>query len=150
MKVGWEQATRSYAYRNRFKLGQHLNIGQKTLYENHRQDLSKSQKLQQRRLAPLTVTKRETNTTYQIQDDKDPMILKMVHQNHLVDYYPEDETLPAMIEEYVPMDRRHDDLFERCMEQQNQKLNHFEQPSMEDSLPLSSYSSGYTSSETSQ
>ena len=43
-----EQTARSHAYRNRFKLGQHLEIGQKVLYENHRQDLSKSHKLQQR------------------------------------------------------------------------------------------------------
>ena len=59
-----EQTARSHAYRNRFKLGQHLEIGQKVLYENHRQGLSKSQKLQQRRLGPFTVTKRVTITTY--------------------------------------------------------------------------------------
>ena len=111
-----EQTARSHAYRNRFKLGQHLEVGQKVLYENHRQDLSKSQKLQQRRLGPFTVTKRVTNTTYQIQDDKDPTTLKTVHRNHLVEYYPKEETLPPMIEEYVPMDRRHDDFYERFME----------------------------------
>ena len=43
-----EHTARSHAYRNRLKLGQHLEIGQKVFYENHRQDLSKSQKLQQR------------------------------------------------------------------------------------------------------
>ena len=67
-----EQTARSHAYRNRFKLGHHLEIGQKVLYENHKQDLTRGQKLQQRRLGPFTVTKRITNTTYQIQDDKDP------------------------------------------------------------------------------
>ena len=65
-----EQTARSHAYRKRFKLGHHLAVGQKVLYENHRQDLSKSQKLQQRRLGPFTVTKRVTSTTYQIRDDK--------------------------------------------------------------------------------
>ena len=30
-----EQTARSHAYRNRFKLGHHLDIGQKVLYENH-------------------------------------------------------------------------------------------------------------------
>ena len=55
-----EQTARSHAYRNRFKLGQHLEIGQKVLYESHRQDLSRSQKLQQRRLGLCTVTKRLT------------------------------------------------------------------------------------------
>ena len=43
-----EQTACSHAYRNIFKLGHHLDIVQKVLYENHRQDLSKSQKLQQR------------------------------------------------------------------------------------------------------
>ena len=131
-----EQTARSHAYRNRFKLGQHLEVGQKVLYENHRQDLSKSQKLQQRRLGPFTVTKRVTNTTYQIQDDKDPTTLKTVHRNHLVEYYPKEETLPPMIEEYVPMDRRHDDFYERFMEQRLQKINNPGQSSMEDSLPF--------------
>ena len=62
-----EQTARSQAYRNRFKLGHHLEIGQKVLYENHQQDFTRSQKLQQRKLGPITVTKRITNTTYQIQ-----------------------------------------------------------------------------------
>ena len=131
-----EQTARSHAYRNRFKLGQHLEIGQKVLYKNHRQDLSKSQKLQHRRLGPFTVIKRVTNTTYQIQDDKDPTVLKTVHRNHLVEYYPKEETLLPMIEEYVPMDRRPDDFYERFMEQRFQKTNSPGQSSMEDSLPF--------------
>ena len=131
-----EQTARSHAYRNCFKLGQHLEIGQKVLYENHRQDLSKSQKLQQRRLGPFTVTKRITSTTYQIQDDKDSTILKTVHRNHLVENYPKEETLPPMIEEYVPMDRRHDDFYERFMEQRFQKINNPGQSRTEDSLPF--------------
>ena len=131
-----EQTARSHAYRNRFKLGQHLEIGQKVLYENHRQDLSKSQKLQQRRLGPFTVTKRITNTTYQIQDEKDPTILKTVHRNHLVEYYPKEETLPPMIEEYVAMEQRPDDFYERFMEERFQKINHPSQSGMEDSIPF--------------
>ena len=63
------------------------------------------------------MTKRVTNTSYQIQNDNDPRILKAVHRNHLVEYYPKVETLPPMIEEYVPMDRRQDDFYERFMEQ---------------------------------
>ena len=131
-----EHTARSHAYRNRFKLGQHLEIGQKVLCENHRQDLYKSQKLQQRRLEIFTVTKPVTNTTDQIQDNKDPTILKTVHRNHLVKYYPKEETLPPMIEDYMPMDRRPDDFYERFMEQRIQKINNPEQSSMEDSLPF--------------
>ena len=81
-----EQTARSHAYRNQFKLGKHLEIGQKVLYKNYRQDLSKSLKIQQRRLGPFTVTKRVTNAIYKIQDGKDPTILKRLHRNHLVDY----------------------------------------------------------------
>ena len=131
-----EQTARSHAYRNRFQLGQHLEIAQKVLYHNHRQDLSKSQKIQQRLLRPFTITKRVTNTNYQIQDDEDRTNFKTVHRNHLVEYYPKEETLPPLIEECVPMDRRHDDFFERFMEQRVQKLNNPEQPSMGDPLPF--------------
>ena len=122
-----EQTARSHAFRNRFKLGHHPDVGQKVLYENHRQDLSKSQKLQQRRLGPFTVTKRITSTTYQIQDDKDPSIPKTVHRNHLVEYYPKEESLPAMIEENVPHDQRHD-FYERFLEQKIGKFNSFTEP----------------------
>ena len=41
-----------------------------------------------------------------------------------------------MIEEYVPMDRRHDDFYERFMEQRLQKINNPGQANMEDSLPF--------------
>ena len=99
-------------------MGHHLDVGQKVLHKNHRQDLSRNQKIQQRRLGPFTVTRRMTSTTYQIQNDKDPTIIKTVHRNHLVEYYPKEEPLPAMIEEYVPHDQQDDaDFFERFLEQ---------------------------------
>ena len=44
---------RSHAYRNRIKLGQYIEIGQKILYPNSRQDLSNSRKIQQQRLGPF-------------------------------------------------------------------------------------------------
>ena len=103
-----EQTARWRAYRTRLKLGQQLDIGQKVHHENHRQDLSKSQKLQQRQLGPFTVTKRVTNTTYQFQDVKDLTTLRTVHRSHLVEYYPKEQTLPPMVEKYVPMIRHHD------------------------------------------
>ena len=81
-----EQTVRSHAYRNQCKWGQHLDIGQKVLHENHRHDLSKSQKLQEQQFGPFTVTKRITNTTYQIQDYNDPTITETEHRNHLVEY----------------------------------------------------------------
>ena len=131
-----EQTARSHAYRNRFKLGHNLEIGQKVLYENHKQDLTRSQKLQQRRLGPFTVTKRITNTTYQIQDDKDPTIIKTVHRNHLVEYYPKEGSLPAMIEENVPSDHQDDNFYERFMEQRTRDLNSPSTTDEHDSFPF--------------
>ena len=60
----------------------------------------------------------------------------MVHGNHLVEYYPKEQILQPMIEEYMPMNRRQDNFSERFMEQRIQKLNNSEQPSMQDSLPF--------------
>ena len=124
-----EETTRSHAYRNRFKLGHHLDIGQKVLYENHRQSLSKSHKFQRWQLGTFVATKRITNTTYLIQDDKDPKILKTVHRNHSVEYYPKQESLTPMIERYVPPHQHRDDFYERFMERQVQNLknpkNHY-------------------------
>ena len=131
-----EQTARSHAYRNRFKLGHHLEIGQKVLYENHKQDLTRSQKLQQGQLGPFIVTKRITNTTYQIQDDKDPTITKTVHRNHLVEYYPKEGSLPAMIEEYAPSDHQDDNFYERFMEQRTWDLNNPSTIDEHDSFPF--------------
>ena len=57
-----------------------------------------------------------------------------MHRNYLVENYPKEETLPPIIEEYVPMDRRHDDFYERFMEQSIKKLSNPEPSAMEDSL----------------
>ena len=106
-----------------------MDISQKVLYENHRQNSSKNQKLQQRRLGPFTVTKRITSTTYQIQDDKDPSVVKTVHRNHSVEYSPKEESLPTMIQEYVPHDQQNDsNFYERFLEQRIGKLNSFTEP----------------------
>ena len=93
-------------------------------------------KIQQRRFRPFTLTKRITNTTYHIQDDIDPTITKMVRRNLLVENSFAKETLPPMIEEYVPMDRRHDNFSEKHMEQRIQKINNLEKFGTEDSLPF--------------
>ena len=131
-----EQTARSHVYRSRFKLGHHLEIGQKVLYENHKQDLTRSQKLQQRQLGPFTVTKRITNTTYQIQNNEDPTIIKTVHRSHLVEYYPKEGSLPAMIEEHVPSDHQDDNFYERFMEQCIRDLNNPSTTDEHDSFPF--------------
>ena len=112
-----EQTARTHAYANRFKFGQHLDIRQKFLYENHRQHHFRSLKFQQRQLDPFTITTRITKTTYQVQGDNYPTNTETVQHNQLVEYYPKEETLPPRIEAYVRMYRLHDDSHERFMEQ---------------------------------
>ena len=68
--------------------------------------------------------------------EKDPTILKTLHRNHPVEYYHKEENLLPTTEKYVPMNRRHDDFYERFMEQRIQKLNNPEQSGMEDSFPF--------------
>ena len=131
-----EQTARSHAYRNRFKLGHDLEIGHKVLYENYKQDLTRSQKRQQRRFEFFTVTKRITDTIYQAQDDKDPTIIKTLHRNHLVEYYPKEGSLPTMIEENVPPNHQNDNFYERFMEQRARGLNNPSTTEDHDSLPF--------------
>ena len=73
-------------------------------------------------------------TTYQIQDHKDPKIIKSVHPNHLVEYYTKEISLPTMIEEFVPSDHQGNKLIERFMEQRARDLNN---PSTTEEVDLS-------------
>ena len=59
-----------------------------------------------------------------------------MHRNHLIDYYPKEETLPPLREEYLPMDRRRDDFYERFLEQRIQKRSNPGQSGVEQSLPF--------------
>ena len=86
-------------------------------------------------MGAFTVTKQTTGTTDQIQGDKDPSVVRTVHRNYLVEYYPKEESLPAKIEEYVPHDQRHDDFYERFLEQRIGKLNSFTELLAEDTVP---------------
>ena len=131
-----EQTTRSHAYRHRFKLGHHLEIGQKVPYENHKRDLTRSRKLQQGRLEPFTVTKPITKITYQNTDDKDPTVIKTVQRNHLVEDYPKEGSLLAMIEEYVPSNHQNDNFYGRFKEQRARDLNNPSITEEHDSFPF--------------
>ena len=117
-------------------MGHHVEIGQKVLYENHKQEFTRRQKFQQRRLGPFTVTKLIANTAYQIQDDKHPTVFETVLRNHLVEHYPKEGSLPAMIEEYVPPDYRNDSFYERFMEQRTGDLNNPSTTEEHDSFPF--------------
>ena len=131
-----EQTARSHAYRNRFKMGHHIEVGQKVLYENHKTDHTRSQKLQQRRHWHFTVTRRITNTTYQIEDDKYPTITKAVHRNHLVEYYPKENSIPKVIEKNVPPDHQNYYFYECFMEQRAQNFKNPSTTEEHDSFPF--------------
>ena len=60
----------------------------------------------------------------------------MIYQNHLVECYLKEETLPPLVEEYVPVDRSHDNFYERFMRQRIQKPNTSELTDMLDSPPF--------------
>ena len=53
-----------------------------------------------------------------------------------MEYYPEEESLPMMIEEYIPSDRRHDDFYERFMKRRKQKVNNPDPVVRNDSIPF--------------
>ena len=61
---------------------------------------------------------------------------KTVHRNHLVEYYPKEESVSAMIEEYVQHDQRHDDFYEGFLEQRIGKLNSFKEPLAADPISI--------------
>ena len=114
----------------------HIEIRQKVLYENQKQDLRRSRKLQHRRLGPFTVIKRITETTYQITDGKDPTVIKTVQRKNLVEYYLKEGSQLAMVEEYVPPDHQNDSFYERFMEQRIRDLKRPSTTEKHDSFPF--------------
>ena len=61
---------------------------------------------------------------------------KTVHRNQLVEYYPKEGSLPAMIEEYVPSNHQNDNFYERFMEQRTRDLNNPSTTDEHDSFPF--------------
>ena len=95
--------SKAHEYRNRFKLGRPINMGQKVFLENHTADLSRTKKLKQLRIGLFTVTKQITNTTYEIQGDTNPDYIKVTHPNHLIEYFPKEERVPPLITNCAPI-----------------------------------------------
>ena len=94
-------------------------------------NLTRSNNFQQRRLGSFTIIKRITKAIFQIQGIKNPANAKTVHRKHLVEYYPKEGSLPAMIEKSVPPDHQNDDFYERFMEQRAPDLTN---PSTSDEI----------------
>ena len=127
--------SKAHEYRNRFKLGRPINIGQKVFLENHTADLSRSQNLKQLRVGPFTVTKQITNTTYEIREDANPDNVKVTHRNHLIEYFPKDERLSPLITNYAPI-TKDSDFYKNLVQSQIDNYNSDEQRSSLDVLPF--------------
>ena len=90
---------KAHEYRNRFNLGKPIKIGRKVLLENHAKGLLKSKKLLELRSGLYTVTKQITNTTYEIVHDSTEQ-KKVVHRNHLVEYFPKEQEIDKLVQDY--------------------------------------------------
>ena len=76
-------------------MGKPIKIGLKVLLENHAKGLLKSKK----RSEPYTVTKQITNTTCEIVHDITEQ-KKVVHRNHLVEYFPKEQEIDKLVQDY--------------------------------------------------
>ena len=76
-----------------------IKIGRKVLLENHVKGFLKSKKLLELRSGPFTVTRLITNTTYGIVHDMTEQ-KKVVHRNHLVEYFPKEREIDKLVQDY--------------------------------------------------
>ena len=107
-------------YRNSFKLGKPIKIGPKVLLENQAKGLLKSKKLRELRSGPCTVTKQITNTFEIVHDSTEQ---KVVHRNHLVEYFPKEQEIDKL-EDYST---NYDDskaYYDRCNQYSINRFNH--------------------------
>jgi len=108
-KQSCESTQRSHKYRNQFKLGRPLEVGQKVLEENHHLDLSKSKKLAELRSGPYEIETVISPVTYKIKicesaktDKYHPKNVMVVHRNKLIEYFPIEKTEEKLIQDYIP------------------------------------------------
>ena len=63
-------------------------------------------------------------------------IARLLHRNHMKEYYPEEESSIPMIEEYVFSDTHRDNFYERLMERRVQKIKWSKDQVIDDSIPF--------------
>ena len=80
-------------------MGEPIKIGRKVLLENRAKRLLKSKKLLELRSGPDTVTKQITNTTYEVVHETTEQ-KKVVHRNHLVEYFPKEQEIDKLVQDY--------------------------------------------------
>ena len=72
-----EQTARSHAYRNRFKQGHHLEIGQKVLYENHKQTSYETKHFNSEDLDPLPLPRLPRKPPIKFRSIKTPRVSRL-------------------------------------------------------------------------
>ena len=78
--------------------------------------------MKQLRVGPFTVTRQITNTTYEIKEDENPENVKITHRNHLLEYFPKEETLPPLLTNYAPIEQD-DNFYKHLIQSQIDKHN---------------------------
>ena len=74
-------------------------------------------------MGPFTVFKAIAKVNYEITLDEDNSVQKMVHRNHLIEYYPKEETLPELISNYCPLDDKSKTFYQNFNAERERKLN---------------------------
>ena len=78
--------------------------------------------MKQLRVAPFTVTKHITNTTYKIQEDAKPDNAKTTQRNHLIENFPKEERLPSLLTNYA-VKSRDSDFYKHFLNSQTEQNN---------------------------
>ena len=122
---------KAHMFRNQFKLEQPIKEGTKVLLENKSKPLLKSQKLLNLRSGLYTVIEKITEVTYGIQNDfKNEK--KIVHRNHIVEYFPKEQQMPKLLQEYSS-ELLSSDFYDHIT---NQQINSFNPKQAQNLLPV--------------
>ena len=90
---------KAHMSRNQIKLGRPIKAGTKVLLGNRSKSLLKSQKFLNLRSGPYTVIEKITEVTYGIQNDFTNE-KKVLHRNIIVEYFPKEQQMPKLLQEY--------------------------------------------------
>ena len=140
---------KAHKYRNKPKLGKQLEVGQKVLMENHSLALGKSKKLHEIRSGPYTGVTKITNVNCEVELNNDKKVGKVAHRNHLVEYYPAEETLDELTVDYGINSDSLDTFYENIRSSQLKRLNtpvnkfSFKTPTQTEFSPITLLSNTY-------
>ena len=91
--------------------------------------------MKQLRVGPFTVTKQITNTTYGIKEDENPENVKVTHRNHLLEYFPKEETLRPLLTNYASIEQDNN-FYKHLVQTQIDKNNSRQSEHKLDFMPL--------------